>query len=486
MCGFAGLWNPLARADEAAGRVATMRDVLRSRGPDDEGAWSDPAAGIYLGHRRLSVLDLSSIAAQPMGSTTGRYQIVYNGEVYNFRALREELSPRAWRTDGDTEVVLAAIETWGLEPALGRFVGMFAFALWDAQERCLFLVRDRLGIKPLVYGHHGGALLFGSTLAALAAHPDHDDALDHGALAGFLRLSCVPAPHTIYRADKKVRPGTYVRFGAATDAGRQTHYWDAAALRQRAVPWVIGDEEAAERVEHMLREAVCDRLVSDVPVGAFLSGGIDSSLVTALMCSSGQRVRTFSIGNERADYDESAAARAVSDHLGTDHTELIVTGDDALALIPKLGEMADEPFADPSLLPTYLVSRLARGHVTVALSGDGGDELFGGYNRHFWGPAIWRGLEHFPAHLRALGARGIEALSPDRWDALLTGAGRLSFPVRLPGDKLHKLAGVLASPDADAFYLGLQSHYHDPLSALAGPALSEARPPDVTSPPEDF
>ncbi|MGF1465715.1 MAG: asparagine synthase (glutamine-hydrolyzing) [Sandaracinaceae bacterium] len=479
MCGLTGLWEGGGTADpeRTASALLAMREALRPRGPDDAGVWSDGGAGLHLGHRRLAILDRSTAARQPMVSRSGRYVLAYNGEVYNFRALRTALEG-PWRTDGDTEVVLAAVEQLGLRSALPRFVGMFAFALWDREERRLTLVRDRLGIKPLVYGRQGRRLLFGSTLAALEAHPAFDAPIDRSAVASYLRFNCVPAPHTVYEGCRKVRPGTWVRFTSPLAEGDEVVWWDPGEGRATARPCSGTLPEAADRLEAALLDAVRDRLVADVPLGAFLSGGIDSSTVVALMAAAaGGRVRTFAIGNERADYDESASARAVAAHLGTDHTELVVGAEQALSVVPRIPRIADEPFADSSLIPTFLVSELARGHVTVALSGDGGDELFGGYNRHFWGPAVWRGLHAVPVPIRRVAARGIGQLSADAWDALLTARGRLPAPVRLPGDKLHKLAGVLDAPDADRFYLGLQSHLTRPSAMLATPGVVEAERP---------
>jgi asparagine synthase (glutamine-hydrolysing) len=452
-----------------------MAERIQHRGPDDSGAWGDTAAGLWLGHRRLSILDRSPAGRQPMRSASGRWTIAYNGELFNFRSLRRQLAEcgdaPAWRGESDTEVFLAAIEAWGLQAALSRAVGMFAFALWDARDRRLHLVRDRLGIKPLCFARTEDGLLFGSELRALRADPSFDAELDREALAAYLRFNCVPAPLTIHRRARKLQPGAIVSFAAPCAEARTTHYWSASERLAAAArdPLEGSDSEILTEVERALRSAVRDRLVADVPLGAFLSGGIDSSTVVALMQSESTRsVKTFSIGNERLDYDEGVAARTVAQHLGTDHTNFVVTAADALAVVPRLATMYDEPFADSSQIPTHLVSALARRHVTVALSGDGGDEVFGGYNRHVFGPWLWRTLRPFPRTARATVARGILRFSPSQWDRLLRGAGPMAPAFRLPGDKLHKLAAALPSSSASDLYLCLQSHWDRPAEVVLG------------------
>lgn len=492
MCGLTGIWaaDALSR-DETLAVLTRMRDRLTPRGPDAAGIWNDEPAGLWLAHRRLSIIDLSPHGHQPMVSGGERFVIAYNGEVYNFASIRRELDesglgPAHWRGGSDTEVVLTAIEAWGLEPALQRFVGMFAFALWDRRDRLLHLVRDRLGIKPLCHGRAGRSLVFGSTLAALREHPGFDASIDRSALAAYLRFNCVPAPHTIYTGAVKVRPGTLVTFSGPGGEAHETVWWSAASVlaEQAANPLTLSDVEARDELERVLTEAVRARMIADVPLGAFLSGGIDSSTVVALMqLNSDRPVRTFSIGNERADYDESRAAAAVARHLGTDHTELVVTAADALAVVPELPRVHDEPFSDSSQIPTFLVSRLARQDVTVALSGDGGDELFGGYNRHLWGPRVWRSVGWIPRNVKRAMARGIESVSPQRWDRLFDRAPLPS--VRLPGDKLHKLASVLGAADAEAMYMGLQTHWTCPASLVLG-AGAEAERPDATPPSRDL
>lgn len=489
MCGLTGLWSRDPLGEDAHGLVRRMALTLRERGPDSEGSWLDRSAGIALAHRRLAILDLSEEGHQPMTSQSGRYVIAYNGEVYNYRELRKEIegaSPGiSWRGGSDTEVMLAAIETWGLERALRRFIGMFAFALWDREARTLKLARDRLGIKPLAYGRAGRSLVFGSTLHALRAHPDFDAELDRSALAAYLRFNCVPAPHTIHRDAKKVRPGAIVTFRSSDDEGESHTYWSAEQVWSQARPFDGDEREAVDTLEATLRDAVRLRMIADVPLGAFLSGGIDSSTVVALMQQEGAGpVRTYSIGSERSDYDEGAAAAAVARHLGTNHTGLVVTSVEALAVIPDLPGMYDEPFADSSQIPTFLVSRLARRDVTVALSGDGGDEVFGGYNRHLWGPRVWRVLRGIPAPLRSIIARPVLARDPETLNQRLSVLGD-RIGVRLPGDKLQKLARVLPARDADALYAQLQTHWDDPTRLVLGADQEAVRPP-LAQPPSDF
>ena len=456
-----------------------MTDALAHRGPDDRGVFVDDVAGLALGHRRLSIVDLSPEGHQPMASRGGRYVIVFNGEVYNYRDLGAQLAARGHRFRGhsDTEVILAAVEEWGLDAAVRRLAGIFAFALWDRAERALHLVRDHLGVKPLYYAWAGGALLFGSELGALARHPRFDRAVDRRALALLLRHNCVPAPHTIYAGARKLPAGTVltVRPGDAPGAAAPAAYWSAAmaATAGLRAPLAFRDDaEAVEALDALLRGVVSSQMVADVPLGAFLSGGVDSSTVVALMQA--QRVtpvRTFSIGFGRADYDESAHAARVAEHLGTAHTALHVSDADARAVVPMLPRLWDEPFADASQIPTYLVSRLARGSVTVALSGDGGDELFAGYNRHVWAERLWRRMRVVPRPVRRAAGRAIAALPPEAWDRgarvsgvlRRTAVGEAQF-----GRKLHKLAGVLGAPSADALYADLASHWTRPEDVVLG------------------
>ncbi|ALN62518.1 asparagine synthase [Lysobacter antibioticus] len=416
MCGLAGLLCP--RTDighehllELAG---AMGDALRHRGPDDDGVWADAQHGIALAHRRLSILDLSPLGHQPMASADGRYVIAYNGEVYNFAALREELLElgHAFRGHSDTEVLLAAVVEWGVENAVARCNGMFAIALWDRHEQTLWLARDRVGKKPLYYGWAGDTLVFGSELKALWRHPQFDNGVDRNALALLLRYDYVPSPYAIHTDTFKLMPGALLRFDAATvtrgaaahDPKRDQHsYWQARDRMAAAIRHPFdGDIDAAEdRLDDLLRDAVGLRMVADVPVGVFLSGGTDSSVVTSLMQAlSAKPVQSFTIGFEGSHHDEAPLAREVARHLGTAHTELYVSGADALAVVPRLSAMFDEPFADASQVPTALVCALARSQVTVALSGDGGDELFFGYTRYERALRNLRLQRRVPAPLR--------------------------------------------------------------------------------------
>jgi asparagine synthase (glutamine-hydrolysing) len=478
MCGIVGFWGPSGTGTAHLEVLAeSMARQLAHRGPDDQAEWADERAGLGLGFRRLAIVDLSPNGRQPMHSASGRFVVAFNGEVYNFADLRRELEASGGRFRGgsDTEVILAAVEAWGLERAVERFVGMFAIALWDRAERCLHLVRDRLGIKPLYYGWMGESFLFGSELKALAAHPDFRAEVDRDALALLMRHSYVPTPFSIYRGIRKLPPGTILTLRTAADEGGvPIPFWSAREVAESgaADPFAEGEVAAVDRLDALLREAVRLRMIADVPLGAFLSGGIDSSTVVALMQAQSDRpVKTFTIGFHEAEYNEAAHAAAVARHLGTEHTELYVTPDEARATIPQLPAIYDEPFSDPSQIPTYLVSALARRQVTVSLSGDGGDELFGGYNRYSWGAAIWRRIGRVPAPLRAIAARGLTAVSPVGWDRGLRHLGPLlptSLRQRTPGDKLHKVAEVLAVGSPEELYRGLISHWKAPERLVRG------------------
>lgn len=394
MCGLAGFWDPRSSLDAArlSAIARAMADRLAHRGPDDAGSWADPQAGLALGHRRLSIIDLSPQGAQPMSGRGGRYVIAYNGEMYNFAALRRALDPVPWRGHCDTEVLLEAVAQWGIDAALQEALGMFAFALWDKAEQRLHLARDRMGEKPLYYGLSGGVLLFASELKAFAAHPAWRPEIDRDALAAYFRYGWIPAPHSIYRGVRKLVPGNLLTLGAKdlqmSNAGTlpaPKAYWslERAARLGRERPFRGSEQGASDELERLLSEAVKGQMISDVPLGAFLSGGIDSSTIVALMQKASARpVRTFAIGFEEARFDESRHARAVAGHLGTEHRQLIVSPQQLIDAVPGAVGAFDEPFADSSQIPTLLVAGLARQSVTVSLSGDGGDELFGGYHRH--------------------------------------------------------------------------------------------------------
>ncbi len=421
MCGIAGflLTSPEWGEERLAGAAREMGEALRHRGPDAGGEWVDAPAGVAVAHRRLSILDLSETGSQPMRSASGRHVIVYNGEVYNFPELRDELEAAGTRFRGhsDTEVLLEGLERWGMVGTLPRLSGMFAFALWDADSRRLTLARDRAGKKPLYYGWAGNAFVFASELKALRAFPGFSADVDRVALGRYLQLGWVPGPRTIHAAVRKLPAGcaVTVEAGGSESEARPQPYWSALDAAKNGLAGAvreIGEAEAVETLEALLAEAVRARMVADVEVGALLSGGIDSSLTVALMQrASPVPVKTFTIGFEVERYDESEAARALASHLGTEHTELMVRAEDALAVIPELPRIYDEPFADPSEIPTFIVSRLARERVKVALSGDGGDELFAGYKRYPRALKSWSRWGNMPAPLRGGLAAGLEGLA---------------------------------------------------------------------------
>jgi asparagine synthase (glutamine-hydrolysing) len=447
-----------------------MNATLTHRGPDDSGVALEDE-GVGLGFRRLAIIDVSPAGHQPMVSANGRYVITYNGEIYNHRELRAELDGVNWRGTSDTEVLLEAFARWGIEATLQRLIGMFAIALWDRQERLLTLVRDRLGIKPLYYAVQPGQLLWGSELKAFRALPGFDAALDEDALQLYFRLGYVPAPYSIYRGARKVEPGCYVMCRAGETP--QVHrYWNATAAARHGLddPLRLNDAEAIDALHGLLADAVTRRMVADVPLGAFLSGGVDSSTVVALMQAASSRpVRTFSIGFSEPAYNEAPFATAIATHLGTDHTELYVEPRQAQAVIPDLPAIYDEPFADSSQIPTFLVSKLARQHVIVSLSGDGGDEVFGGYNRHMWLERIWRRTGQVPQGARRVIARALRALSEQAWDTAYAAVAPAlgGRQVALAGDKMHKISRVLESESPDAAYLQLVSQWPEPRLLLA-------------------
>ncbi|MFD0987898.1 asparagine synthase (glutamine-hydrolyzing) [Methyloligella solikamskensis] len=473
MCGIAGiLTGTKASSDDLATGVLAMTEVLLHRGPDAGDHWLDEESGLALGHRRLSIIDLSETGAQPMTSGSGRYVIVYNGEIYNFGDLRETLSQegQSFRGTSDTEVILAGFDAWGIEPTLKKLIGMFAFAVWDRTERVLILSRDRLGIKPLYWTDTGKGILFASELKALRAHPTFRVEINHGALAGFLRQGYIAQPKTIYRGVQKLAPGKMLILRPKQEPKLES-YWTLADVVEEGLdqPFEGDAEEAEDALDALLRDAVGRRMIADVPLGAFLSGGIDSSLVTALMqAQSTTPVKTFSVGFGEDDYDEAHHAKQVAQHLGTDHTELYVSPEEALNVVPKLPEIYDEPFADASQIPTYLISKLTRQSVTVALSGDGGDELFGGYTRYLAAARFGRLLFGQPGGLRNVEARVLRALPPASWDALARAIPARQRPRQL-GDKMHKLSDALTGTP-ETFYRNVTGHWEDPSTMVIGAA----------------
>ena len=474
MCGIAGYWQTRSAPEAPLEVLKRMGEVLAHRGPDDSGTFTDTRAGIGMAFRRLSILDLSAEGHQPMKSSSGRYVIIFNGEVYNFEEIRSELGDHPWRGHSDTEVMLEAIERWGLELAIHRFVGMFAFALWDCQERKLHLVRDRLGIKPLYYGRTPSAFIFASELKAIWQYPDFAGEIERDSLALYLRHNCVPSPHCIYKGLHKLQPGCLLTLDFSDAVPRIRRYWSARELAQagQRSPLQLSDSEAVEQLHELLLQAVRLRMISDVPLGAFLSGGVDSSTVVALMQAQSQRpVKTFTVGFHEEGYNEAIDAKRVAETLGTDHTELYVTPKEALDVVPLLPAMYDEPFSDSSQVPTYLVSKLARREVTVSLSGDGGDELFGGYNRHALIPRIWEFLSPIPRPLRFLAASTVHAIPPNYIDTtfdtlrpLLPKGSRHGAP----GDKAHKLADLFSCDSPKALYYRALSHWENPSEIVLG------------------
>ena len=472
MCGIAGIVQ-LSRSSSAdeLGNIARSMDLcLEHRGPDGHDVWIDASVGIALVHRRLAIVDLSPAGHQPMHSADGRYVISYNGEVYSHRELRAEMEAagHVFRGHSDTEIILESIAERGIVPTVSRLIGMFAIAVWDKKDRTLSLVRDRLGIKPIYWARFDGLFIFGSELKALRQHPGWTPRIKTQAVASFMRHNYVPAPHTIYHDVYKLEPGTILTLPWRGEP-KLEKFWDARQVALTGIQNPLDESDAAltDRLETLLIDAIGKRMMADVPLGAFLSGGIDSSTVVALMkAANSGPVKTFSIGFEQAGFNEAPYAAAIARHLCTDHTELMVTPREALDVVPKLAEMFDEPFADSSQIPTYLVSAMTRKHVTVALSGDGGDELFAGYNRYQMTSRSWRMLSMMPAPLRKAAASAVTLLSADRWDRLLSDLPRKLLPPQ-PGDKIHKAASVLGLKDGNAVYRRLISHW-DPASLMPG------------------
>lgn len=480
MCGIAGTldWNGTS-ADPRI--LARMGDAMRHRGPDSSGTWISPDRRVGLSHRRLAIVDLTEAGHQPMASPGGRWVIAFNGEIYNHLEIRQDLAsaghaPR-WRGHSDTETLAAAIEAWGLEATLRRSVGMFAVAAWDSSSGALSLARDRMGEKPLYFGWQGSTFLFGSELKAMRVHPAWRGGIDREAIALYMRYAFVPSPHTIHPGIRKLPPGTMLEISPGVPEGRLPEprsWWSTAEVAEAGLrDPVLDDREAEARVEECLTRSIRRQMVADVPLGAFLSGGIDSSLVVAMMCEQASgRVRTFTIGFHEAAVNEAEHAERVARHLGTDHEALFVSDREAMEVIPQLPQVYDEPFADSSQIPTLLVSRLARRQVTVSLSGDAGDELFGGYNRYVWALRAWRHMRRWPRPARRV--LGSLATVPARLrpralsEAVLAGLGR-RLGLSNPSDKLLKAAGLLDARSDDDLYQRLLSQWPDPASLLRHP-----------------
>lgn len=475
MCGFTGFLGWKTSSVEQLEAVERMAASIAHRGPDSAGFWQDPVVGLALGHRRLAIVDLSPAGAQPMASASGRYAIAFNGEIYNHLQLRKALVhenklPANWRGHSDTETILAGFEAWGIEGTLKRAIGMFAIAVWDRSERVLTLARDRLGEKPLYYGWQGqgshSAFLFGSELSALRKHPAFSAEVNRDALALYMRHGCIGGEHSIYKGIYKLEPGKFLTLSLEKPEPVVRTWWFGGDVAVQGVrkKFAGSPDQAVDELEVLLRDAVSQQMMADVPLGAFLSGGIDSSTVVALMQAQSTRpVKTFTIGFNEEGYNEAVHAKAVAKHLGTDHTELYVTPEQALAVIPKLPTLYSEPFADSSQIPTFLVSQLARQHVTVSLSGDAGDELFCGYTRYQMTAGLWGKVSRVPRPLRQMVAGLITKVPPSTWDKL---GGML--PMSRVGEKLHKGADLLGSRSVGDLYRGMVSHWSDPESLVIG------------------
>lgn len=480
MCGFAGFFGRSESSTETA--IALMCSAIFHRGPDSQGFWSDDRTGLVFGHQRLSIQDTSAAGHQPMESRCGRFVLVFNGEIYNHLTLRLELEAEQetfWRGSSDTETLLECFQAWGVKKTLKAVVGMFSLALFDKPNQLLTLARDRMGEKPLYWGWNKDLLLFGSELKALRAHPRFCAEIDRNALSLLLRHCYIPAPFSIYTGIQKLMPGHFVQILLSGDISfskdaQPEAYWQLNKVVEAGVmePFVGSPETAIDLLESRLLSSVGDQMLSDVPLGAFLSGGVDSSTIVALMQAQSRRpAQTFTIGFDQSGFNEATHAKAVSKHLGTDHTELYVRPKDALEVIPRLPGIYCEPFSDSSQIPTYLVSKMASEHVTVALSGDGGDELFGGYNRYMAARKVWGPVQRLPVFARRAAAGLLRSVSPASWDRFFDIARPclpLRFQISIPGEKARKLADVLALSDGHAFYRQLTSHWSDPASIVIG------------------
>jgi len=485
MCGFAGFFGQPGPREDAEKLARKMAETLHLRGPDDAGSWAEEDGSVAFGFRRLAILDLSPAGHQPMISPSGRFVLVLNGEIYNHGALRTEIERSGsgakatpWRGHSDTEVLLAGFDAWGIEATVRKAVGMFAFAVWDRRLRRLTLGRDRFGEKPLYYGWlESGrfrSFLFGSDLAAFHAHPGFEGNIDPVSLSLFFRMGYVPWPRSIFRGIQKLEPAHLLDLAGDGESTGPQPYWrlEEATDEPREVSAIRDLDEAADLLEKKLGVAVRGQMVADVPIGAFLSGGVDSSTIAALMqIHSSRPVRTFTVGFAEEGFNEAEHARAVARHLGTDHTEILVSPREAREVIPLLPDVYSEPFADSSQIPTYLVNRLARRHVTVSLSGDGGDEVFGGYNRYLWGARTWGQIRRVPRPLRQGLGRLLVRIPVERWDRCFETLETFlpaSWKLARWGDKVHKGARLLGKSDFESFYLGLLSSWDPPGHLVAG------------------
>lgn len=473
MCGIVGFWDSRFSLQSRLGFVAEqMCNSLHHRGPDASGVWVSEENGLALGHRRLSIIDLSSAGNQPMTSSYADFTIVFNGEIYNHLELRNELEKSGyvptWHGHSDTETLLAALVTWGIQETLKKIVGMFAFAIWDGKSQTLTLARDRMGEKPLYYGWQGDTFLFASELKAMKTHPSFKSEVDRQALKLFMSNNYIPAPFSIYKNIFKLLPGTYYSLCLRDRKEKSNTYWSVrqAVDSGQHKPFSGSEQDAVVELEILLKQSIAGQIISDVPLGAFLSGGIDSSTVAALMQSqSSKSIQTFTVGFLNQEYNEAKFAKAVANYLGTSHTEIFISSNDVKDIIPILPKLYDEPFADSSQIPTFLLAKLASRHVTVALSGDGGDELFGGYSRYYWANNMWQINRKIPQSIRSPLAELLMSVSPQSWDIffhkfdfLLPNKWRYSNP----GDKLHKLANALSSQTQEEIYKDLVKFWKKP------------------------
>jgi asparagine synthase (glutamine-hydrolysing) len=483
VCGIAGFIDIAKNKtrERLAYDVQVMAEKLRHRGPDSGGTWADAAAGVALGHRRLAVIDLSPTGHQPMCSADGRYVITFNGEIYNYLTLKEELAGHGhlFRGTSDTEVILAGIRQWGVAPLLKKLIGMFAFGLWDHQDRILFLARDRMGEKPLYYGWSGPAFLFGSELKALRAYSGWRGEINRNVLTLFFHYNYIPAPYSIYHGIYKLLPGTYLRLPviemSACKPPIPEVYWSLKGVAEEGVRNLFSgsDQEVITELDALLKSAVAGQMIADVPIGAFLSGGVDSSTIVALMQARSNRpVKTFTIGFDDAAYNEAGYAKAVARHLGTDHTEVYVTPRQAMEIIPRLPDLYDEPFADSSQVPTFLLAQLTRQYVSVSLSGDGGDEVFCGYNRHVWLDAIWRKIRWIPLPLRRGMAAFLHHMPVQLSETILR-----RIKIGLLSDQVQKLSHILAMDNPTEMYLRLVGFWHQPMELVQ----NSIEPPSLMS-----
>lgn len=478
MCGIVGFLGGVSHGSDSLAAVANrMADTLFLRGPNDSGVWVDSIHGVALGHRRLSILDISDAGHQPMCSVSGRFVIVFNGEIYNHLSLRQSLSidvgSQCWKGHSDTETLLFGFEIWGIRGTVERCKGMFAFAVWDNETKSLTLARDRVGEKPLYYGWKRGCnnFLFGSELKALAVHPKFKCEIDRSSLSTFMNYGYIPSPHSIYKDVYKLPPGCLLTVSERCPIPTVSSYWSFNRVlnSNKLCAFQGTDSDAVQTLDSILLSAVSSQMISDVPIGAFLSGGIDSSIVVALMQSqSSQPIKTFTIGFNDSAFNEAEDARKVASHLGTDHTDLYVTDSETLDVVPRLSKIYSEPFADPSQIPTFLVAQLAKRQVTVSLSGDAGDELFGGYTRYLNLERLWRLLSRFPRPFRAVITNAITLVPIDLWNAAFVPLKSFSskFPTNI-GDKAYKFAEILRnSDDFESLYRGALSASNFPESVV--------------------